>query len=47
MHKFFNLPINNDYNENFWNLSSKDIKVLRQFIKSVLLIIIGIYFYLL
>ncbi len=46
MHKFFNLPINNDYNENFWNLSSKDIKVLRQFIRNVLLIIIGIYFYL-
>jgi ATP-dependent DNA helicase PIF1 len=41
MHRFFKLPVANNTNDEYWKLSDKEIKVMRECIPNIKLIIIG------
>jgi ATP-dependent DNA helicase PIF1 len=41
MHRFFKLPVANNTNDEYWRLSDKEIKVIRECIPNLKLIIIG------
>lgn len=41
IHRFFKLPVFNDNNEKHWPLSDASLKIIRQMVRNLKLIIIG------
>lgn len=42
IHRFFKLPVFNDNEDKHWTLSDANLKIIRQFVKNLKLIIIGL-----
>ncbi len=45
IHRFFKMPIFNKKSDKHWNLSDNNIKLMRELMPRLRMIIIGIYFY--